>query len=59
MKITDAPNMVCTVNHATEDIQHRTLDFSKYCSLHCHVKERKDSDGGGNSIEREGVDMLQ
>ena len=28
-KITGSPNMVCTVNHATEDLQHRLLDFSK------------------------------
>ena len=28
MKITDSPNMG-TVNHATEDLQHRILDFSK------------------------------
>ena len=58
MKITDSPNMVCTVNHATEDLQHRILDYSKYCFLHCHVKiervrEREDSDGGGNSVEQE------
>ena len=26
------------VNHATEDLQHRVLDYSKYCSLYCHVK---------------------
>ena len=38
MKITDSQNMVCTVNHATEDLQHKILDFSKYCLLHCHVK---------------------
>ena len=37
-KITDSPNMICMVNHATEDLQHRILDFSKYCSLRCHVK---------------------
>ena len=42
-----------------EDLQYRILDFSKYCSLHCHVKwkerrkERKDSDGRGNSTEQE------
>ena len=32
MKITDPPNMG-TVNHATENLQHRILDFSKYCSV--------------------------
>ena len=34
MKITDSPNMG-TVNHATENLQHRNriLDFSKYCSV--------------------------
>jgi len=37
VKITDSPNMVCTVNHATEDLQHRILDYSKYCLLHCQV----------------------
>ena len=57
-KITGSPNMVCTVDHGMEDLQHRILDFFKYCSLHCHVKkdragkERKDSDGRGNSNYR-------
>ena len=32
MKITDSSNMG-TVNHATENLQHRILDFSKYCSV--------------------------
>ena len=32
MKITDSSNMG-TVNHATEILQHRILDFSKYCSV--------------------------
>ena len=26
------------VNLATEDLQHRILDYSKYCLLHCHMK---------------------
>jgi len=42
MKIIDSPNMVCTVNHATEDLQHRILDYSKYCSLHCHVQMKRE-----------------
>ena len=52
-QITGFPNMVCTANHATEDLQHRILDFSNYCSLHCHMKmeERKDSDSAGNSLD--------
>ena len=37
-KITSSPNTICMVNHATEDLQHRILDFSKYHSLHCHKK---------------------
>ena len=39
-KITDSPNMVCTVKHTTEGLQHnkRIPDFTEYCSLHCHVK---------------------
>ena len=32
MKITDSSNMD-TVNHATENLQHRILDFSNYCSV--------------------------
>ena len=32
MKITDSSNMG-TVNHATENLQHRILNFSKYCSV--------------------------
>ena len=32
MKITDSSNMG-TVNHAMENLQHRILDFSKYCSV--------------------------
>ena len=32
MKITDSSNMG-TVNHATENLQHRIRDFSKYCSV--------------------------
>ena len=32
VKITGSPNMGM-VNHATEDLQHRILDFSKYCSV--------------------------
>ena len=42
VKITDSPNMVCTVNHATEDLQHRILDFSKYCSLHYHIEMERE-----------------
>ena len=38
MKIINSPNMVCMVKHATEDLQHRNLDFSKYLLLHFHVK---------------------
>ena len=38
VKITNSPNMVCMVKHATEDLQHRNLDFSKYLLLHFHVK---------------------
>jgi len=34
--------MVCTVNHATEDLQHRILDYSKYRSLHCHVQMERE-----------------
>ena len=30
MKITNSSN-IGTVNHATENLQHRILDFSKYC----------------------------
>ena len=57
-KITSSPNTVCMVNHATEDLQHRILDFSKYHSLHCHKKmkeqgKRGDSDGGMNSTQSE------
>ena len=49
--------MVGTINYAMEDLQHRILDFSKYCSLHCHIKiekereKRKDSDSRGNSAD--------
>ena len=56
VKITDSPNMVCTVHHAMEDLQHRILH---YCLLHCNVKmerareREEDSDGRGNSTERE------
>ena len=32
--ITDSPNMVSTINYAMEDLQHKILDFSKYCLLH-------------------------
>ena len=32
MKITDSSDMG-TVNHATENLQHRILDFSKCCSV--------------------------
>ena len=32
MKMTDSSNMG-TVNHATENLQHRIQDFSKYCSV--------------------------
>ena len=39
VKITDSPSMG-TVNHATEDLQHRILDFSKYC-LHENGKRGK------------------
>ena len=28
----------CIVNHAMEDLEHRMLDFSKYCLLRYHVK---------------------
>jgi len=42
VKITDSSNMVCTVNHATEDLQHRILDYSKYCLLHCHVQMERE-----------------
>jgi len=42
VKITDSSNMVCTVNHATEDLQHRILDYSKYCFLHCHVQMKRE-----------------
>ena len=57
-KITSSPNTIYTVNHATEDLQHRILDFSKYHSLRCHKKteeqrKRGDSDGGGNSTQSE------
>ena len=38
MNITDSPNMVCKVNHAMEDLQHKILDFSKYCLLRYHLK---------------------
>ena len=57
VKITDSPNMVCSavVNHATEELRHRILYFSRYCLLHRNVrewkewgKERKDSNDGGN-----------
>jgi len=41
-KITNAPNMVCTVNHAMKDLQHRILDYSKYCSLHCHMQMERE-----------------
>ena len=41
--------MVCTANHAMEDLQHRIVDFSKYCSSHCHVK-LKDSGAEGTVI---------
>ena len=37
-KITSSPNTVCTVNHATENLQHRILYFSNYRLLHCHMK---------------------
>ena len=53
--------MVCMVNHTTE---HRTLDFSKYHSLHCHVKmeiargKRKDSEDEGNGAEREDTHVI-
>jgi len=64
VKITGSPNMVCTVNHAMEDLQwrllilqiwfvwsimprriymqHRILDYSKYCSLHCHMQMERE-----------------
>ena len=51
MKITDSPNMIGTVNHATEGLQHRILGFSKHCSFHCYERAREDTDGGGNSTE--------
>ena len=37
-RITDSTNKICTVNHAMKDLQHRILYYSKYCSLHCHMK---------------------
>ena len=37
-KITGSPNMVCTVNHAMEELQHKILYLFKYYSLHCHMK---------------------
>ena len=44
MKITDYSNMG-TVNHATENLQHRIQDFSKYCILdfskYCSVITRR------------------
>ena len=67
-KITSSPNAICMVNHATKNLQHRILDLSKYCSLHCHMKmervrekrrlrkqreQREDSDGRGNSTQSE------
>ena len=42
-----------------EDLQHKIIVLSKYCSLYCHVKmeiareEKKNSDGRGNSTEQE------
>ena len=39
--ITGFPNMVCMVNHAMEDLQHRILDISKYCSLHYNMKMKR------------------
>ena len=40
MKITESSNMG-TINHATENLQHRILDFSKYCSVITrHQRER-------------------
>ena len=32
-KITDLPNMGTVNHHAMENLQHRILDFSKYCSV--------------------------
>ena len=34
---TGSPNMVCMVNYAIEDLEHRIVDFFKYYMLHCHV----------------------
>ena len=48
--------MVCTVNHAMEDLQHKIIQIV-FILLLCEngkVKgERKDSDGRGNSTEQE------
>ena len=58
MNITDSPNMVCKVNHAMEDLQHKILDFSKYCLLRYHLKmervkeKRKNLGGEGNKGKR-------
>ena len=46
MKITDSSNMG-TVNHATENLQHRILDFFKYQLLSDYQAVR------GKGIERE------
>ena len=52
--ITGSPNMVCMVNHATEDLQRRNIArciaTSKWKE---QGRERKDSDGGGNSTGQE------
>ena len=29
------------ISHAMENLQHRILDFSKYCLLHCHIKKER------------------
>ena len=48
MKITISPNMVCMVNHATEDLQYRILDFALPCEME---RAREDSYGRRNCTE--------
>ena len=54
-KITDSPNMVCMINHAMRDLLHRILDFSRYYSLHCHVKMERVRERGKIQVMEETV----
>ena len=55
----DLPSSFLPLTNAMEDLQHGILDFSRDCSLHCHVKvervreEMNDSNDRGNSHYRE------